>query len=198
MYNTQVELNEGGGGNYLSIGVQKVFVESLKIEQLATPNYTGNIAKLVLTNDEGKSLEESIFPFKYNPELTKFGTTELLTQDQQLKDYLQKMQEIFARAASGGEESYKKATATASTFEEFVAAVSPLVCKASGGQYIWQLIKANKRGYATIALHKGGSTRAFVEGEACPITFDESKYGKKTLAPSAAETTGAGTDDLPF
>ena len=74
MYGTQVELNEGTGGNYLPIGVQKVFVESLAIEPLQTEKYNGNVAKLVLSDDEGRSLDATIFPFKYNIDLGFTGS----------------------------------------------------------------------------------------------------------------------------
>lgn len=203
MYNTQVELNESGGTNYIPLGVHKVFIDSLKIEQLNTPGYNGNIARLVIKDDDGRTLETTIYPFKFNPELKRYEdnklTDQILTQEEQLKDYLQKKKEIFARASQGGEEAYNRAIATVTTFEEFIGAISPLVCKSTGGNYIWQLIKANKKNYSTIALHKGGSTRAYVEGEPCPITFDEAKYGKKVIAQSAVEAAPNGQkDDLPF
>jgi hypothetical protein len=211
MYNKQVSLAEevnSGGGNYIPVGVHKVFVKSLAIEPLQTPNYTGNIAKLVIANDEGKELEETIYPFKFNEsfKVWKDGkqTDEIVPQAQQEDDYLLKHKELFSRAAKGGEAAYDTAVNAAgiTSFETYIAAISGLVTRAVGGNYIWQLVKANKKNFATIAMHKGGSTRNFVEGQECPLKFDEAKYGKKELneskveaAPVAATT---GEDELPF
>lgn len=205
MYNTKVELAEeinGGTGNHLEPGIHKVFIESLKIEQMQTANYNGNVAKLVLSNDEGKTIEQSIFPFSFSPNFKKWGTEEVVPEAEQLKNYLLELKEIFSRAANGGEAAYDAATTAqgVTSFETFIAAISPLVTKATGGKYIWQLIKANKKNFSTIALHKGGSTRTFVEGQECPIRFDEAKYGKKQLDTTATEAAPQGapaSGDMP-
>ena len=196
MYGKTVELTENSGTNYLQPGIHKVFIKSLTVEQL-TGNYNGAMAKVVVEDENGLEASESIFPYQFSDKFMVWGTQKVTPAEQQEDDYLKKIKEIFSRAMPL-DKDYDALTGVATSFETLIQALQPAV-RANGGLYIWQLVKADKNNYAKIAMHKGGSTQTFAEGEECRLKFDAEKFGKKEKTAEAVEVASSDeTDDLPF
>ena len=108
------------------------------------------------------------------------------------------MKELFGRAMAT-DDVYDSTVAQATDFQSFIAAVASKAVKANGGLDFWQLVKADKNNYSKIAMHKGGSSQRFLQGEECRIRWDASKWGKKVVDEGAVERTeNITTDDLPF
>jgi len=194
MYGKKVELSEESTGkNYLQPGIHKVVISGLAIEQL-TGNYNGAIAKVTVKDDDGVKCETSIFPYKFSENFKIWGTQETKSAADQEDGYLKELKEIFSRACPGGEAEYDAITAGATSFETMIQAIGSKALRANGGGYIWQIIKADKNNFSKIAMHKGGSTQTFVEGEECRLKFDDAKFGKKEKSANAVEMTTNAAD----
>ena len=148
MYGKKVELTaEGSGKQYLQPGIHKVVISGLVVEQL-TGNYNGAIAKLTIKDDEGVECETSIFPYKFSENFKVWGTQETVSAEEQENGYLKELKEIFSRAFPGGEEEYDAVTSGATSFETLIQLIGSKALRANGGNYIWQMVKADKNNFS--------------------------------------------------
>jgi predicted metal-binding protein len=203
MYGKKVELTEvkeGSGTPFLEPGIHKVVLSELKIEH--SNDRVSAIA--VVKDDEGAEVSTYINPYVYYPDNKVYGTQTPVTDDEQQKIYMQILAQFFSRLCPGGIDEYNAVIDGKDTFETMIQAIATKALRANGGNHVWQMIKANKKNFSDIAMHKGGSTQTFVEGEECRLKFDAEKFGKKEKSAADIEVSAgsqpgaADTGDLPF
>lgn len=194
MYGNLESVKEGSVSNVLKPGVHVVSIDSLVYSTIATPNYSGEVADMVIKSAEGKELKERIFPFKFNTNFKNKDGQPIDMKTQQ-DDYLAKHMHLFNKAV--GEERYKQAVSGATSFGDYINRISAVVCKNKGGQD-FKILVVDKGGYSKYPFWSGGSAETIDSNK---LVFDMAKHGPKPkpedLLPSLG---GAGTteDDLPF
>jgi len=193
MYGKKVELEEqkeGSGTPFLEPGIHKVVLSELRLET----NDKGVSAIIVVKDDAGAEVSTYVNPYVYYPDNKVYGTQTPVTDEEQQAIYMQMLAQFFSRLCPGGIDEYNAIIAGKSTFGEMMQAIATKALRANGGNCIWQMIKANKKNFSDIAMHKGGSTQTFIEGEECRLKFDDAKFGKKEKSANAVEMTTNAAD----
>jgi len=194
IYGNAASAGQGGSSNILEPGIHQVYVEKIEVIDISTAKYNGKAADIKLVGVNGGTLSGRVFPYMYQADRTDFNGN-LLTADDQAKEYLGKLNHMFFKAA-GSEEKYATATNGATSFEDMMARANSVCAKENGGLPYWQMVIADKNNYSKLPMWKGGCAEAVNGDFPCSLAFNEQKYGKKQ--PAGAEAVTGATNALPF
>ena len=202
MYSQFKEAKEGGTMTVLQPGVHQVFIESLDVVDVATANFNGIVADMVLS-DGTLSVKERIFPFAASPNFKDYKTKMVIPDKDQEKQYLDKHMHLFSKAADNTEAMINDVVAAAANiadkalgFKAYINAISKHVVKANGGKDFKALI-IDKDGFSKYPMWRGGCAEDLSSNL---IKFDPVKHGAKPKPEGMEESYGGeeNSDDAPF